>query len=219
MSHSKSYTSALVSHRMLNPLEPRVWRSRKGDRWCNRRMTNHWCWHTSENPLEKRQLVMSTTLEEHLENLRTVLTRGSTPVWTPLQAFQMWSVQQEVEYLGDCVSAAGVMTDPSKVDAVHVFPSWQMMKSLQSFLGLASCYWRFIPNFPVIVCPLFKLTKKEVVCQWDQSCQQAFNESNCLSLPRFLFKIHTGDRRLWDRPWSSSGTRAPRWYYTSHCLC
>ena len=50
------------------------------------------------------------------------------------------------------------------------------MKSLQSFLGLASYYQRFVPNFSVIANPLFALTRKDAAFNWNESCQQAFDQ-------------------------------------------
>ena len=120
-------------------------------------------------------LVMGTTLEEHLENLRTVLTRLHQS-GLRLKPSKCHLLQQEVEYLGHRVSAAGVMTDPSKAEAVRVFPVPTDVKPLRSFLGLASYYRRFIPNFSVVASPLFQLTKKGAVFQWDQACQKAFDE-------------------------------------------
>ena len=68
--------------------------------------------------------------------------------------------QPEVCYLGH---NEGVCTDPGKLRAVSEFPiPDNVVKSLGSFLGLASYYQRYIPQFGRIVGPLYTLTKKDV---------------------------------------------------------
>ena len=49
------------------------------------------------------------------------------------------------------------------------------LKSLQSFLGLASYYRRFIPCFSAIGQLLHALTRKDAPFVWTGSCDQAFN--------------------------------------------
>ena len=66
---------------------------------------------------------------------------------------------KEVEYLGYCVSEAGIIADPVKVKAVQNYPTPVDVKQVRSFLGLASYYRRFIPNFSVVNSPLYALTK------------------------------------------------------------
>ena len=70
---------------------------------------------------------------------------------------------KEVEYLGYRVSGAGIIADPVKVQAVQSFPTPVDVKQVSSFLGLASYYRRFIPNFSVVARPLYALTKKDAV--------------------------------------------------------
>ena len=48
------------------------------------------------------------------------------------------------------------------------------IKELQSFLGLANFYRKFIPNFAQIAQPLYNLLKKDTPYNWDKSCQNSF---------------------------------------------
>ena len=57
-------------------------------------------------------------------------------------------------------------TDPKKLVAVRQFPTPTDVKTLRSFLGLASYYRRFVPGFSKIAGPLHALTKKEVEFVW-----------------------------------------------------
>ena len=74
------------------------------------------------------------------------------------------------------MSASGVLVDPEKVEAVM---SWERPKSvfeIRSFLGLAGYYRRFIENFSRIAAPMTRLTRKEVKFDWDDRCEEAFQE-------------------------------------------
>lgn len=59
--------------------------------------------------------------------------------------------------------------------------NWQQLapsnvKTLRSFLGLASYYRRFVPNFAKVARPLHSLTKKDSPFVWIPDCQLAFME-------------------------------------------
>ena len=78
--------------------------------------------------------------------------------------------------LGTHQSASGVSVDPEKVEAVM---SWERLKSvfeIRSFLGLAGYYRRFIEDFSYIASPMTRLTWKEVKFDWDDRCEEAFQE-------------------------------------------
>ena len=50
-------------------------------------------------------------------------------------------------FLGHILSADGISANPEKVDKVRDWPVPKNAKELHSFLGLASYYCQFIPNF------------------------------------------------------------------------
>ena len=81
-----------------------------------------------------------------------------------------------VRFLGHIVSALGVSADPEKVEVVM---SWERPKSvfeIRSFLGLAGYYRRFIEDFSRLAAPMMRLTRKEVKFDWDDRCEEAFQE-------------------------------------------
>ena len=47
---------------------------------------------------------------------------------------------------------------------------------IRSFLGLARYYRRFIENLSRIAVPMTRLTRKEVKFEWDDRCEEAFQE-------------------------------------------
>ena len=82
----------------------------------------------------------------------------------------------EVRFLGHVVSASGVSVDPEKVE---VGMSWERPKSvfeIRIFLGLAGYYKRFIEDFSRLAAPMTRLTRKEAKFDWDDRCEEAFQE-------------------------------------------
>ena len=82
----------------------------------------------------------------------------------------------KVRFLGRVVSASGVSIDLEKVEAMR---SWERPKSvieICSFLGSARYYRRFIEDFSRIAAPMTRLTRKEVKFEWDDRCEEAFQE-------------------------------------------
>lgn len=82
----------------------------------------------------------------------------------------------ETEFLGYIVSQDGLKMDPSKVNTVLDWPIPHHIKAVQSFLGFANFYRRFIRNYSRIVSPLTALTKKDTPFLWTDQCQKAFDE-------------------------------------------
>ena len=78
--------------------------------------------------------------------------------------------------MGYVLSASGVSVDPEKVEALM---SWKRPKSvfeIRSYLGLAGYYRRFLEDFSRIAAPMTRLTRKEVKFEWDDRCEEAFQE-------------------------------------------
>ncbi|KAK3512896.1 hypothetical protein QTP70_028961 [Hemibagrus guttatus] len=101
-------------------------------------------------------VVFSSSVTQHLERLEVVLSRlkreGLKAKLTKCTFFQ-----QEVRYLGHVISAKGVSTDPSKVEAVRQWQRPTRVTELRSFLGFASYYRRFVEGFTKLAAPLHRL--------------------------------------------------------------
>ena len=101
-------------------------------------------------------------------------------------------VCDSVNYLGHVITPDGLTPTSSHIAAIQGFPVPQDIKALRQFLGLASFYRRFIPNFARIAKPLHKLTRKNVPFEWSAACQKSFDvlknklvESSVLAYPNF----------------------------------
>ena len=120
-------------------------------------------------------LVLGATLQEHNANLRKVFDRIRS-AGLRLKPKKCDFAQESVEYLGHVVSADGIQTDPEKLRAVHQYPVPTDVRTLRSFLGLASYYRRFVPGFSKIAAPLNALTRKDIPFVWTPDCHQAFEK-------------------------------------------
>jgi hypothetical protein len=66
--------------------------------------------------------------------------------------------------------------DPDKVSDVFNWMPPTNVLEIQSFLGLASYYQRFINDFSKIAKPMMKLLEKIKAFQWTVECQASFEE-------------------------------------------
>ena len=57
-------------------------------------------------------------------------------------------------FLGHVVSRDGIMVDPQKIEAVLHWERLKTATEIQSFLGLAGYYRRFIQDFSRIAAPM-----------------------------------------------------------------
>ena len=80
-----------------------------------------------------------------------------------------------VEYLGFILSPKGLTMSSDKVKAILEWPTPRKVKDIQSFLGFANFYRRFIHNYSDIVVPMTRLTRKGAPWNWSASCQEAFD--------------------------------------------
>ena len=83
---------------------------------------------------------------------------------------------QEVRYLGHIISPTGILPNPAKVQLIKQYPRPRNVKDVRRFLGMTQYYRRFQKNYANIARPLQNLTKNNVVFEWTDKCQQAFEK-------------------------------------------
>ena len=81
---------------------------------------------------------------------------------------------KEVHFLGHIVSGEGIKVDPAKVAKIKQWPVPRTVKQVESFIGLASYYRRFVPDFATISAPINSLKQKNKKWNWTDECQRAF---------------------------------------------
>ncbi|WVZ69477.1 hypothetical protein U9M48_018253 [Paspalum notatum var. saurae] len=136
-------------------------------------------------------LIYSTSLEDHLIHIETVLWLLSKDNWK-VKLSKCTFAQQSIAYLGHVITAGHVSTDPSKIEAVAQWPSPKNAKELRSFLGLSGYYRKFVKHYGLLSKPLLNLLKKNVPFIWTTETDNAFNtlkqaliSAPVLALPNF----------------------------------
>ena len=72
------------------------------------------------------------------------------------------------------ISTEGLRIDPTKVQAIMEWQRPNNLKEVQSFVGFYNFYRRFIKGFSKIIKALIRLTKKDMIFEWTNSYQEAF---------------------------------------------
>ncbi|CAM5158112.1 unnamed protein product [Eretmochelys imbricata] len=121
--------------------------------------------------------IFSDSWADHLEHLQKVLERIRDAGLT-VKAKKCQIGLNRVTYLGHQVGQGIISPLQAKVDAIQKWPVPKSKKQVQSFLGLAGYYGRFVPHYSQIAAPLTDLTKKKQpnAVQWTGKCQKAFNK-------------------------------------------
>lgn len=147
-------------------------------------------------------IIVSQTFQEHVTLLHRVLQKLQDANLT-INLSKCQFFRKELRYLGYLVDDQGLRTDPAKVEAILNFPTPTTKKEVKRFLGTASWYRRFVPNFSTIAAPLNKLTsssKKAPPFHWTTETDKAFESlksllvnTPILACPNFdyPFDVHT----------------------------
>src|SRR5258705_11700790 len=104
-------------------------------------------------------LIYSDSVDQHWDHVREVLRR--------LQEAGLYMNPKKcnfhtdtIEYLGFILTPTGLHMDPVKVAAIQNWPELQNIRDVQSFLGFANFYRRFIADYSQMTLPLTNLCKK-----------------------------------------------------------
>lgn len=132
-------------------------------------------------------LVISRSIEEHLDHLRALLEnlkRANITVNFKKSQF----FREEIKYLGFRISTAGITTDEEKIAAITNFPRPKNQRQLKSFLGLTNFYNRFSDKYAECTQPLLELLKKERKFRWTPELDQHFSNIKRLFVDTVVLK-------------------------------
>ncbi|CAI7833650.1 unnamed protein product, partial [Closterium sp. NIES-53] len=119
-------------------------------------------------------LIFSKSLEEHAQHLCIVLdTLRQHRLYAKLSKCTL--ARSSIGFLGHVISSKGISMDPAKVQCLADWPAPRMVAELQSFIGLAKYYWKFIFNFSHICAPLTDLFRQGASFQWGLPQLTTFN--------------------------------------------
>jgi hypothetical protein len=120
-------------------------------------------------------ILIFSKIEEHEKHLRLVLEKlRSNQLYAKFSKCEFWLT--EVALLGHVISAGGVSVDLSKIKDVLNWMPPMNVSEIQSFLGLAGYYRRFIQDFSKIAKPMTKFLEKYKDFEWTEECQASFHE-------------------------------------------
>ena len=118
-------------------------------------------------------IITSSSFPEHLELLGVVFDRlRESGLIVSLEKCNF--CKPELRYLGYLVDSKGLRPDPEKVEAIVNIPPPKNINEIRRFIGTASWYRRFVPNFSSLLAPVLNLTKKNVRWDWTPDCQKSF---------------------------------------------
>lgn len=120
-------------------------------------------------------IVYAASWQEHLNRLRQVFQRVRE-AGLRLHPDKCSLGARQVDFLGHQVSAEGLRPSPRNVEALTAIKPPTSVTEVRQFVGLASYYRRFVPQFAKIARPLHQLTKKGTPFEWTTECQQAFQD-------------------------------------------
>ena len=118
-------------------------------------------------------VIFGNTLQQYNEYLEAVLERIKQ-LGLRLEPKKCEYLKPELKYLGDIITKDGVKPNPEKINTVKNVKQLKTVKDVQSFLGLAGYYRKFIKNLSSIARPLNRLTHQEIIFDWTTDCEKAF---------------------------------------------
>ena len=114
-------------------------------------------------------LIYSEDMESHQQHIREVLCH--------LWLHGLFGKPEKCEFHLDLVEDLGYRLSPDsltmsldKIQTIANWPEPRNVKVIQSFLGFANFYCRFIFNYSDIVVPLTQLTRKDAPWNFSEDC-------------------------------------------------
>ncbi len=122
--------------------------------------------------------VFSNSWTDHLEHLKTVLTKIKESGLTLKMAKCKWACK-ETEFLGHRIGGGNIRPTMAKTEAIRNYVRPTTKRQVRAFLGLSGYYRKFIPNFAGVTAPISDMTRKEQPnkCKWSKQAEEAFEKA------------------------------------------
>lgn len=107
---------------------------------------------------------------------------------------------KRLKFLGHVIDETGISIDTSRAQAIFTHKQPKTASEIRSFLGMASCFRKFIDNYADLSAPLLELTKKNRKFKWEteqenafQKLKQVLSQAPVLAFPNYSlpFEIET----------------------------
>lgn len=137
-------------------------------------------------------VIPARTEEESLEKLRKVFKvaeeNGVTFKWEKSKY-----MVRKIEFLGHIIESGNVKPSTSKTNTIKHFPIPKNTKHVQSFIGLAAFFRKFIRNFSTIAKPLTDLTRDDVKFGFGEKEREAFETLKYALCDEPILKLYNPD--------------------------
>ena len=119
--------------------------------------------------------IYSKSKKKHAKHIRLIFQKfQKTGLQLDINKYEFYA--QKVKYLNLIITPESIKMDQEKIASVLDWPRPENLKNVQSFLGFANFYKRFIKDFSKHTAPLNALTKKNIFFQWGPDQQKAFDD-------------------------------------------
>ena len=120
-------------------------------------------------------LIFSESEKQHEEHVHKVLKALQDAKLLVEPEKSKWHTH-EVDFLGHTISPGEIRMQKEKLAPVKDWPTPKTVKEVQSFLGFANYYRRFILGFSKIATALHDLTKSTTQFEWNDKTQKSFEQ-------------------------------------------
>nr|GEX24261.1 putative reverse transcriptase domain-containing protein [Tanacetum cinerariifolium] len=118
-------------------------------------------------------LIYSKNEQEHEEHLKLILELlKREKLYAKLSKCEFWI--PKVQFLSHVIDSRGIHVDPAKIESIKDWASLKTPTEIRQFLGLVDYYQRFIKGFSKIAKLMTKLTQKNVMFDWGDKQEAAF---------------------------------------------
>ncbi len=118
-------------------------------------------------------LIYNNFKAKHTKHVKKVLQRLSdAELQTDINKCEFFVY--EIKYLRLIVKRNEIKMNSKKIEIILQWSTSENLKQIQEFLKFCNFYRRFIRNFVKIVKSLIKLTRKNVVFNWNKACKIVF---------------------------------------------